>query len=296
MTALACRVCGDEDGPFTADGLCEACGDAGVEQGVYDIPADLYHADPVPGRSVSSTGARQLTRCPAIYRYNVDHPQPYKAAFDIGTAAHRVVLDDGPELVVVDADRWDTKAVKAEVAAVRAEGKLPLKQAAFDQVHAMAAALRAEPEAAELLEPGSGVAERSLFWESAGVWRRARFDWLRHDGRGVDYKSTRSAHPLDLPKAINDYGYHQQQEWYVDGGLALDVIDPERPFFFIFQEKEPPYLVTVTALDPMARQVGAHLNQVALNAYAWCRENDTWPGYLPSPLTSLPAWVERQYA
>lgn len=298
MSPLACRVCHDSAGPFTADGLCEACADAGVEAGVYDISAELYRSDPVPGRSLSSTQARQLTRCPAVYRYNVDNPQPYKAAFDFGTAAHKLVLNDGPELVVVDAERWDTNATKAEVAAIRAEGKLPLKQAAFDQVHAMAAALRVDDEAAALLEPGSGVAEQSLFWEADGIWRRARFDWLRHDGCGIDYKSTRSAHPLDLPAAVHSYGYHQQQEWYVDGGIALDVIDADagRPFSFIFQEKEPPYLVTVTALDPMARQVGAHLNRVALNAYAWCREHDSWPGYLPAPLTPLPAWVERQYA
>jgi hypothetical protein len=299
VAPLRCRVCGDEDGPFTSDGLCEACADAGVEPGVYDISAEMYHADPVPGRSLSSTQARQLaTKSPATYRWNLDHPQPYKAAFDLGTAAHKLVLDDGPELVLVDAERWDTKAVKAEVAAIRAEGGLPLKRAAFDQVHDMAAALRADEEAAELLEPGSGDAERSLFWEAGGIWRRARFDWLRYDGRGVDYKSTRSAHPDDLPTSVHRYGYHQQQEWYVAAGLALGVIDPdaEFPFSFVFQETEPPYLVTVTALDATARQIGAHLNQVALNAYAWCRDNDTWPGYLPAPLTSLPAWVERQYA
>ena len=270
----------------------------GVTPGAYDIPADVYHADPVPGGSLSSTGVRRLaTKSPATFRWHLDNPQPYKAAFDFGTAAHKLVLDDGPELVVVDADRWDTKTVKAEVAAIRAQGKLPLKQAAFDQVQAMAAALREHPEAAELCEPGSGTAELSLFWEvEDGVWGRGRYDWLRHDGRGVDYKSTRSAHPNDLPKAVHDYGYHQQQEWYTDGGLALGLVDEERPFSFVFQEKEPPYLVTVTTLDPVARHIGRHLNQVGVNAYRWCLAHGEWPGYRPAPYTSLPAWVERQYA
>ncbi|MDQ0758760.1 PD-(D/E)XK nuclease-like domain-containing protein [Streptomyces canus] len=270
---------------------------AEVEPGLYDIDAELYHSDPIPGGSLSSTGARKLVKdCPAKFKYWSEHPQPPKKEFDLGTAAHTLVLGNGPELVVVDSEKWTTNAVKAEVAAIRAEGKTPLKPSELEQVKAMVAALRADDEAAALLEPGSGVAEQSAFWEDNGIWRRARFDWLRHDGQLVDYKTTKSANPTDLPKVIHDWGYHQQQEYYLDAGIALDVIDPEKPFLFVLQEKEPPYLVVVTTCDPMAREIGRHLNTVALNAYAICRENDEWPGYLPSPMTALPSWVERQYA
>lgn len=264
---------------------------------VYNISAELYHSDPIPGGSLSSTGARTLaSKCPAAFKYQLDNPEPHKPVFEFGTAAHKLVLDDGPELVLVDAARWDTNAVKAEVAAIRADGNIPLKRAALDQIHAMAAALRAHPEAAELLEPGSGVAEQSAFWCDHGIWRRARFDWLRHDGQIVDYKTTRSANPLDLPRVFQEHGYHQQQEWYLDGGIALDVADPERPFQFVLQEKDPPYLVTVTTCDPTARGIGRHLNDRALYTYAHCMETGEWPGYIEMPLTSLPTWVERQYA
>ncbi|WP_338683846.1 PD-(D/E)XK nuclease-like domain-containing protein [Streptomyces acidiscabies] len=269
----------------------------GVEPGLYDIDAETYHADPIPGGSLSSTGARTLAkRCPAVFKWQLDNPQPYSKALDLGTAAHRLVLDDGPELVLVDAARWDTNAIKAEVAAIRAEGNIPLKRPELEQVQAMAAELRKHPDAARLLEPGSGVAEKSAFWDDHGVWRRCRFDWLRHDGQAVDYKSARSCRREDLEKAFHEHGYHQQQDWYEAGGLALGLLDPERPMQFVLQEKDPPYLVVVTTCDPMARMVGRHLNEVALNAYAICRENGEWPGYLPNPMISLPAWVERQYA
>lgn len=270
---------------------------AEVQPGLYDIDAELYHSDPVPGGSLSSSGARKLAaECPAKFKYWLDNREPPKKALDFGTAAHRLVLDDGPELVLVDAARWDTNAIKAEVAAIRAEGNIPLKRHELDEVKAMAAALRADPEAARLLEPGSGVAEQSAFWEDHGVWRRARFDWLRHDGQIVDYKTARSCRREDLERAFNEHGYMQQQEWYIDAGVALDVADPEKPFQFVLQEKEPPYLVVVTTCDPMAREIGRHLNTVALNAYAICRESGEWPGYLPNPMTALPSWVERQYA
>ncbi|GGV46190.1 PD-(D/E)XK nuclease-like domain-containing protein [Streptomyces spectabilis] len=268
-----------------------------VQPGLYNISADLYHSDPIPGGSLSSTGARKLaTECPAKFKYWSEHPEPVKKDFELGTAAHTRVLGDGPELVLVDAEKWTTNAVKAEVAAIRAEGKIPMKRSQLEQLDAMVAALWADPEAARFLDPDSGIAEQSAFWEDHGIWRRARFDWLRHDGQIVDYKTTKSANPVDLPKVIHDWGYHQQQEYYLDAGVALDLIDPERPFQFVLQEKEPPYLVVVTTCDPVARSIGRHLNDRALNTYALCRESGEWPGYLESPFTSLPSWVERQYA
>lgn len=268
-----------------------------VQPGLYDISAELYHSDPMPGGSLSSTGARTLIKhCPAKFKWELDHPQPYKKALDLGTAAHKLVLDDGPELVVVDAKRWDTAAIKNEVKAIRAAGNIPLKRGELEQVEAMAAALRQHEEATRLLEPGSGIAEQSAFWNDNGVWRRARFDWLRHDGQIVDYKTARSCRWDVLEKAFHEHGYHQQQEWYSDAGAALGVADPDKPLQFVLQEKDPPYLVVVTTCDPMARGIGRHLNDVALNTYALCRQNDEWPGYPPNPMTSLPAWVERQYA
>jgi hypothetical protein len=268
-----------------------------VEPGLYDIDAETYHRDPIPGGSLSSSGARKLvTECPAKFKHWLDNPQPANKALDLGTAAHKLVLDDGPELVLVDAEKWNTDAIRAEVAAIRAEGNLPLKRHELEQVEAMAAAIRQDPEAARLLEPGSGVAEQSAFWEDNGVWRRARFDFLRHDGQIVDYKTARSCRREDLEKAFHEHGYAQQQEWYLDAGIAVDVADPTLPFQFVVQEKEPPYLVVVTTCDPMARGIGRHLNEVALNTYAICRERGEWPGYLPNPMISLPSWVERQYA
>jgi hypothetical protein len=270
---------------------------AEVEPGLYDISAELYHSDPVPGGSLSSTGARKLaTQCPAKFKHWLDNPEPPKKELEFGTAWHSVVLEDGPELVVVDADKWNTNAIRAEVAAIRAEGNIPLKRHELQQILDMAAALRADPEASRLLEPGSGVAEQSAFWEDKGVWRRSRFDFLRDDGQLVDCKSARSCRREDLERAFNEHGYHQQQDFYEAAGIALDLIDPELPLKFVLQEKEPPYLVVVTTCDPMARSIGRHLNEVALNTYAICRESGDWPGYLPNPMTALPSWVERQYA
>lgn len=272
--------------------------------GVYDIPAELYHADPIPGGSLSSTGARKLLppSCPALFKYEQDHPQAPRKEFDLGTAAHQLVLGDGPQLVRIDADEWRSNAVKAEVAAVRAAGAIPLKPAEYEQVHAMAAALRAHPVASTLLAPGRGLPEQSLFWQDrpTGIWRRARLDWLPNPGTGrmiiPDYKTTRDASFDAIQKAVHAYGYHQQADWYLSGARSLGLADQDAVFLFIFQEKNPPYLVTVCQLDGAAMRIGRELNRTAIELYAHCSKTGRWPGYSDDiELVPLPAWVERQY-
>jgi hypothetical protein len=269
--------------------------------GLYpDLPADAYHADIVPGGSLSSTGARKLLApsCPAKFRHEQDHGQPYKKVFDYGTAAHSIVLGDGPELVIFDRARWDTDAIKGEIAMARERGAIPLKPHEHAQIMAMADALRRHPEAGPLLEPGSGQPEQSIYWEQRelGITRRARVDWLRYDGQAVDYKTARSADLEALSKAVFEHGYHQQADWYLAGLKALGYANDDTPFTFIFQEKTAPYVVTVARLDPLAMHIGHDLNQAAMQLFANCREADHWPGYSETTeLVSLPAYIERLF-
>lgn len=268
---------------------------AEITPGMYDIPAEQYHADPIPGGSLSSTGARKLADCPARFKYDLDHPQPHKRVFDFGTAAHRVVLGVGPELVLVDELLWNTDETKATVAKIHAAGNIPLKRKDLDRVHDMATELQQYPQAADLLAPGAGVAEQTLLWQTDGIWCRALLDYLRDDGI-VDYKSARSAHPDAIQKAVQDHGYHQQDDWYRLGAVELGLIPDTAPFTFIFQEKEAPYLVTVIELDEGWRRIARMRNARALYLYESCRTWNHWPPYATDTvLISPPAWLERQY-
>jgi hypothetical protein len=275
-----------------------------TQPGVFDIPAEDYHLDPVPGGSLSSSGARKLLApsCPALYRYEQDNPPPPKKTFDLGHAAHRMVLGAGAKPVLVDAERWDTKVIKAEVADIRERGDIPLKRAEFDKVKAMAAALR-EHEAARLFEPGTGHAEQSLFWtdQPTGVRRRARLDWLPafNDGRRMllpDYKSCASAEPDALAKAMDTYGYHCQGAWYLDAVRALGLAGEDAAFLLIAQEKTPPYIVTVIEPDAMAIRIAHARNREAIELYAECVASGRWPGYADDVvLTPLPPWTVNRW-
>ena len=268
--------------------------------GVYDITAEDYHADPIPGGSLSSSGARLLLppSCPALFRHAQDNPQAPKTTFDVGTAAHRLVLGDGPDIVRIDADKWTTNAVKAEVAAVRAQGGVPLKPDDYQMVHDMADALRRHPVASRLFDPARGRPEQTLVWRDrpTGVMRRARLDWLpdARSGRLIipDYKTCRSAEPKALARSVEEHGYHQQDDWYRSGAKALDLADDTAAFVFVCQEKTAPYLVTVVEMDAVARRIGAARNRRALEVYAECAASGQWPGYSDEiAYLSLPAWA-----
>jgi hypothetical protein len=266
-----------------------------TEPGVYEMPDDEYHADPVPAGSLSSSGARQLLACPALFRYEREHPSTPSRTFDFGHAAHLVVLGAGPELHVVDADSYQTKAAREERDQAHARGAVPLLPAEFDAVQAMAAALRAHPRSSELFAEG-GLAEQSLFWRDPemGVWCRARPDWLSH--RIVDYKTTTRASLRHISQAVANYGYHIQAAHYLAGAIELDLVAPDAEFLFVFQEKTPPYLATVVELDDDAMKVGYEQWRRALEIYRDCTAADRWPTYSSDiELISLPGWAIRAH-
>jgi hypothetical protein len=272
------------------------------EPGVYDgVPEGVYHGDPVPEGSLSASGAKLLLppSCPALYRYRRDHPK-VSAEFDYGTAAHKLVLGTGPQIILIDAPDWRTKAAQDARKAARAQGHVALLVPEFGEVQAMAAAIRKHPIASALFDPDRGKPEQSLFWRDPGpgIWRRARLDWLpetRARRRMVipDYKTTVSAAPASIRKHVADFGYHMQAAQYIDGSRALG-LDEDPAFLFVFQEKTPPYLVTVAELDDEAETAGRARNQLAMEIWRDCTQAGVWPGYSQDiELISLPPWARR---
>lgn len=271
---------------------------------VDGLPADEYHADRA---SISSTGLRSLLPpgCPAQFRYDRDHPQPPKREFDLGHAAHKLVLGEGEEIVVTEWDDWRTKAAREERDAIRATGAVPLLFHEGEQVHAMADQIRKHKQAGPLFAPGNGIAERSIYWThpETGVRLRVRPDWLIvHPGVTaiVDVKTTTDASPDACSKAIESYSYHQQGALYIDGVQAAGLAPEGARFFFVFQSKKAPYLVTVRELKDQDQEIGRARNEKALRIYAECLANDNWPdwtGHVDTiPQIGMPTWATLRQA
>lgn len=272
-----------------------------TEPGVYDIPEDAYHRDPVAGSSLSASGAKKLLECPARFHHDRQHPPQPTSAMEFGTAAHKLALGVGAAVVVVDAENWRSKAAQQEAAEVRACGQVPLLPADFARAQAVADAVRAHPVAGNLFGLDRGDPERSLFWTDpdTGVWLRARLDWLPRPMAGrplviADLKTCASATPHGIEKAVADYGYYIQAAWYTDAVRALGLGDS--PWFALaFVETTPPHLVRVAQLDEDALATGRAMGRVAIERFRDCTESGIWPGYDEELLTiSLPPWIRRR--
>src|SRR5690606_37289548 len=163
------------------------------------------HADPVPGGSLSSTGARRLLQSPARSRYEQAHPPAPRPHFDSATAAHKLVLGVGPDLAVLDDPDCRAKGAREAAREARERGAIPPKRGDYEQIQAMAAALRAHPVAGPIFTESAGRAEQSLFWQDSDtrVVCRARIVLLPHptqQGRLIlaDYKTCATADPNKL--------------------------------------------------------------------------------------------------
>jgi hypothetical protein len=280
-----------------------------TEPGWYDLTDDQYHADPVVGGSLSSTGARTIMgSCPEQFAYDREHGSPEKDEFDFGRAAHLEVLGVGGQVVVVEGtgknpNAWATNEDKAAVAKARAAGLSPIRPRDVDPIKAMAKRLREHPVVGKLFER-PGRAEQSYVGRDpeTGVMCRVRVDWQPDVGDDdrvilVDYKSARSAHPAAFAKAMADHEYHMQCPFY---GAVLDWLDllhgRDPLYILVAQEKEPPYLVSYGWPSPRSIEWGKVRNRKARDLYRQCTADGHWPGYPDTPVEyDIPGWLDYQY-
>lgn len=275
-----------------------------TQPGVYDIPEDAYHADPVVGGSLSSSEARPILACPAKGIRAKQFKDRWSASMNFGAVAHRLVLGRGDDYAVVEANDWRTNAAKEARDAARDAGKRPLLTKDMDAAREMVAALHShrfhDPKTGEVQPTGAGdlfrngIPEQTLVWRdgASGVMCRARIDWTPKRGRIYpEYKTTADAEPGFLQRQVWTLGYHMQAEWYLRGIRALGLHRNPR-WLWVFQEKTAPYLVTCAQPDAEMLQWAKVANDKALDIYRACTAAGRWPGYVDSVTTlSLPPWA-----
>lgn len=279
-----------------------------VEPGIYDMSAEAYHADPCPEPSLSCSIAKLIClSSPAHARH--EHPRLNPTAvheeserFDIGTAAHAVLLEGAAAVEIIDAQDWRTNAAKAARDAAREAGRIPLLAKVWGDVQAMVKAARVQLDRHK--EGGhemfsAGDAERTLIWqEDDGTWCRARLDWLRRVNGGLyplaidDYKTTgASANPDDWTRTLFQSGTDIQVAWYRRAVKALT--GHEADFRFAVQENYPPYALSVISLSPGALMLAEKKVLYALEQWRTALDRNDWIGYpRRTCYADLPQWHE----
>lgn len=282
--------------------------------GVYEIDEAAYHLDPVPDGSLSQSGAKKLLQDggPALFRYERDHPPEPTSEMELGTAAHKLVLGIGADLVEIKAKDYYTKPAKQARDDARERGAVPLLTHQLETVHAMAAELRRHERASQLLDRDRGRPEMSAFWQDPDykIWRRLRWDLMpepdpRRRPIVADYKTTGlgGAAPKEFAKQMANLRYYGQADWYTAGYAAVfgDRIGDWPGFAFIVQERTPPYRVACYQLHPDALRKGRADNERAMEIYRDCTEAEAdgrasaWPGYSSEiEVIDLPYWSYRE--
>jgi hypothetical protein len=273
-----------------------------LEPGVHQLTDEEYFAPGLASATLSASGAKVLLKPGGPARFHHQRQTgavEIKREFDLGHAVHTLVLGAGPEPVPyvgtgADPEAWRSNADKAAVAAIRAVGKVPLKQSDFETATAMAVAVRTHRLAGKMFVHGEP--EQALIWRDSatGVMCRLKTDWLRATGM-VDLKTTEDAAPDSLSRSAYNYGYYVQDAFYRRGFRAL--FPGVEPWFaLVAVEKSPPHLVHVHQLSARALAYGDRKVSEALEIYRDCAASGVWPGYPDDEITEidLPAYVRTE--
>jgi PDDEXK-like domain of unknown function (DUF3799) len=277
--------------------------------GLYQMSAADYHVDPCLAPSLSSSVARELVATSPLHawhahsRLNPDYLSEEKEAFDIGTAAHAVMLEGFAGVAIIDAKDWRTNAARIQREEARAAGKIPLLAHRWDDVQAMVGAARIQLALHEgKPQPFTGgKPEQTLIWREDGVWLRARLDWL-HDGGGCidDLKTTDgTANPEAWTRSLFGLGYDIQAAFYLRGLKA--VTGQDATFRFVVQETYRPFALSVIDLTPAALELAGEKVAYAIRVWRECLSTGKFPGYptrtcsAEVPGYEAARWLERQY-
>jgi hypothetical protein len=269
---------------------------------VYDdMSASDYHADPSPEPSLTSSIAKILvTQSPmhawfAHPRLNPHHRPEESEDFDRGSAAHSLLLESDDRMVECPFNDWRTNAAKDMRDRVRLEGKLPFLTKHIGPVRKMVEIAKKYLRESELqLRIEDCFAERTVIWETGGIWKRARFDLqVRHQPILLDYKSTETADPLSFSRQIIGMGYDVQAAHYLEAFDAMsEVLSIGPTFVFLVQERSEPFACSLVGVDPMMLDLGQQKCEYASKLWKQCLDSGKWPGY-PRNIAwaSPPAWA-----
>lgn len=278
------------------------------DSGIYTIPEKEYHADPCVEPSLSSGIAKTLLALSPRHawhqhpRLNPDYKPEESGDFDLGTAAHALILEGKDNLEVIDADSWRTKAAKEAREEARIKGKIPVLPKIVTDVYAMRdeayRSFKSNPDLAGY-DLDDMEAERSLIWTEAGIWLRSRLDKLSRDRTLIlDYKTTaRTASPDQAVRTALSLGYDIQAAFYTRGVEAVCKPAKRPVFVYMFQETEPPYAVSFIGMAGAFLDLGTSKVNAAINLWRQCMTENDWPGY-PNRIcwAEPPPWATTQWA
>lgn len=264
---------------------------------VDGMPSEIYHADPCPAPALSNSLIKPLLQ-QSPYHAGLQHPKlnPDRTvengkAFDLGTAAHALLLEGADRCRVIEADDYRTKAAREDRDLAYADGVTPLLRAQYDAAKVMVERAREYLEHTEFAGVLSrGKPEQSFFWQELGIWLKARADFLTDERDLIlDYKST-GLPPARWKRAIPEQGYDTQSLLYPRGLSVLG--HPGCRFVFLVQETCEPYACWLVESSESMRELASMKVARAIRTWGECLRQQRFPSY-PTTVqhAEAPAWA-----
>lgn len=263
-----------------------------------EMPSATYFADPCPSPSLTQSVCKiLLDQSPrhaklAHPRLSPNFVPTEDAKFNIGNAAHRILIGRGKELAIIDASDWRTKDAKAARDEATAIGKVAILAHQHDTASAMALAAFEQLTHIDGCRGAfsSGMGEVVMVAQHNDTWLRSMADWMESTIAIFDYKTTgASAAPQDLPYRMADGGWDLQAAMQE---RILDLIEPttagRRKHYFVCQENYEPYALSVMMMPESVMTIGRMKLDAALAIWSECVETNNWPGY--SRMVQQPAY------
>jgi hypothetical protein len=308
--------------------------------GPDEISNEDYHRGPMYRRFISSTGLKNYLISPKYAKWIQENPKPSTVAKDFGAMYHDLlagIANTGS--VDKTKESWHIFEPPINQKTMESYGKTSkvYQQALIDQQETAQGKLidandykialdmvnellsgddMISSEIRWLLEMGQ--AEQSHFIEYLGYGFKYRTD-LKTKFKIIDWKTVASIEdpkPEHFSRTIEKYNYHISAAMYQF--LEHELTGIWKPFFWVVQEKEPPYSFTILDSSEWSWEIkkdgddilvlpkiGAILFLKLMDQYIWCNENKSWPGYsvFIRPdfkghrigIPEVPGWYKGQY-
>lgn len=268
------------------------------------VSAAEYNADCCPSPSLSASIAHILCEQSPLHAWtahpklNPDYVSEETGHFDVGTAAHALLLEGEWVAEVLDFPDWRTNKAKEARDAARAAGKVPILAKQWADVRAMVEAANIQLSKHKHVFEAPGAAEQTITWvEPNGIHCRARLDWLPDSLKYIDdYKTTGiTANPEVISRTLFNNGWDIQAAFYL---RAVQMLEPKADpqFRFVVQETSPPYALSVIGLGPDVLMLAEKKILWAIDKWGECLQSGIWPGYpLDVCYAELPAWQESRW-
>ena len=253
--------------------------------------------------AISNSKLDWFRRSPKHFKYFQTHKQEEKPAYLVGSASHCVlfepdkfksvfhIIDESkrPNVNQSFAEKQNKKW-REDIYEAYAHKSI-ITQEEYDKVMFMMEELKSHDLFNELVQ--GCEFEKEHYWKCpiTGLDLKKKIDAESND-LIFDYKTTDDADPFIWQKKGWNYHYYRQAGFYT--------LNADKPFYFVVQEKSPPYGVSIHKCMPDMINYGKDKAMELLRKIKTHIEEDQWPGYeVKTPLASndlffefdIPGWV-----